>query len=233
MSQSDKAHYYRSLKAVGVDFKKHYREYTESELKDAYDRAVEGGLLKPPPEPQAKPGAPDGPSIVLPPVRPKDPDEMAGARQNTKPEDEPIRVDDQGRIWFQEEVTKPSYPKPRGRRVLKYMDTGTKTVETKTGQFTETFEVAGDKQIPSEIRITLPSYQVGIYKDPRFPFKIHTYNGLNGFDLFEVENYYGGQEMVPPDVKRVYVENVLCYDIRTVVRNIQSEYRRLQLAGKV
>jgi hypothetical protein len=38
---------------------------------------------------------------------------------------------------------------------------------------------------------------------------------------------------VPTEVKRMYVENVLCYDIRTTVRAIQTEFRQLQLAGKV
>jgi hypothetical protein len=36
--------------------------------------------------------------------------------------------------------------------------------------------------------------------------------------------------MVPPEVKRMYVENVLCYDIRSVVRAINAEYRQQQLS---
>jgi hypothetical protein len=82
------------------------------------------------------------------------------------------------------------------------------------------------------VKITLPSYQVGIYKDPRFPFKIHTYNGREGFNLFEVEHYYGGSELVPATCKRVYIENDLCYDVRSVIQSIQNEYRQLQLMGK-
>jgi hypothetical protein len=115
------------------------------------------------------------------------------------------------------------------------MDTGVqeKTVVDADGTV-ETFEVSGTAaRRPSEVKITLPSYQVGIYKDRRFPFKIHVYNGNQGFDLFEVQNYYGGAELVPTEVKRMYVENVLCYDIRTTVRAIQTEFRQLQLAGKV
>ena len=163
-----------------------------------------------------------------------DPDEMPGQRLNTKPEDQPIRIDEQGRAWFQEEVRKPAYPKPRGRRVLKYLDTGVKTETVQNGEYIETFEVAGiGTPHAAEVKITLPSYQVGIYKDPRFPFRIHCYNGREGFNLFEVHAYYGGAELVPAECKRVYIENDLCYDVRSVVRTIQTEHRQLQLAGKL
>jgi len=159
---------------------------------------------------------------------------MPGQRLNTQPEDVPIRIDEMGRAWFQEEVRKPPYPKPRGRRVLKYMERGTKTETVQNGEYVETFEVAGTgAPHPAEVKITLPSYQVGIYRDPRFPFKIHCYSEREGFDLFEVHEFYGGAELVPPDCKRVYVENDLCYDIRSVVRAIQNEHRQLQLMGKV
>lgn len=179
----------------------------------------------------------EGPQRGIP-RRGPDPNEMAGARQNTQDEDEPIREDEFGRLWFQEEVRKPAYPKPRGRRVLQYTETGVKQqqIPTQDGsghQYLETFEVAGDEvSRVSEVKITLPSYQVGCYLDPRFPFKVHVYNDKEGFDLFGVQEYYGGPERVPAGVKRVYVENVLCYDIRTTVRAIEDEYRRLQLAGK-
>ena len=159
---------------------------------------------------------------------------MPGQRLNTNTEMQPIRQDEQGRIWYQEEVLKPAYPKPRGRRVLTYMDRGVVTETVQNGEYIETFEVAG-KGVgkPAEVKITLPSYQVGIYKDPRFPFKIHCYNGREGFNLFEVAQYFGGTELVPPECKRVYIENDLCYDIRTVIRAIQTEYRQLQLTGRV
>jgi hypothetical protein len=62
---------------------------------------------------------------------------------------------------------------------------------------------------------------------------VHVYNDKQGFDLFEVQKYYGGAELVPTEIKRIYVENVLCYDIRTTVRAIQSEFRQLQLQQKV
>lgn len=167
------------------------------------------------------------------PVRDRDPNEFAGQRQNSHADMQPLRVDDKGRTWFQEEVQKPAFPKPRGRRVLQYNDTGTKKQQVKVGDYLESFEVAGDQRRTGEIKITLPSYQVGIYADPRFPFKIHTYNGVNGFDLYDVENYFGGSDLVPEEVKRSYVANDLCYDIRSVIRFIETEYRRLQLAGGI
>lgn len=157
-----------------------------------------------------------------------DPDEMPAQRQNLPPD--VIRVDDLGRQWYQEEVRKPAYPKPRGRRVLKYLDPGVKQETITSGEYVETFEVAGERQgLPAEVKITLPSYQVGIYKDPRFPFKVHCYNDREGFDLFEVQDYYGGAELVPSSIKRVYIENELCYDMRSVIQTIQAEYRQLVL----
>lgn len=180
----------------------------------------------PPPGPTPKPSSA--------PLAPRDPNELPGQRTNTKPEDEPIRTDEFGRVWYQEEVLKPSYPKPRGRRVLRYQETGVEQVTVQEGQYTETFEIAGSGPgQAAEVKITLPSYQVGIYKDPRFPFRVHTYNGNEGFDLFEVEEFFGGAELVPPTVKRMYVENHLCYDIRSVVRTIEAEHRQLQLTGRI
>jgi hypothetical protein len=161
---------------------------------------------------------------------------MAGQRMNTQAEGEPLRIDEQGLVWYVEEISKPAFPKPRGRRVLTYLETGVKQVtsERDNAGYVETFEVAGDEQArTAEVKVTLPSFQVGKYKDPRYPFLIHVYNNNRGFDLHEVETYYGGAELVPKEVKRMYVENVLCYDMRTVVREIQSEFNRMQLAGKL
>jgi hypothetical protein len=161
--------------------------------------------------------------------------EMPGERLNTLAQDEILYVDEEGRQWLQKEVLKPAFPKPRGRRVLRYQDPGVVQKTIKEGDYTETFEVAGDARnsTPSEIKITLPSYQVGICRDPRFPFKVVTYNGREGFDYLDVEEYYGGSEMVPPVCKRVYVENALCYDMRSVIRAINEEYRALQLSGRI
>jgi hypothetical protein len=242
MSQQSKGLYYRALKAEGATFPKHYREYTVDELKAAYDELrlerpdLPAAPVEATPEQVGMSGPPapaSGPRIQIP-RGPKDPNEMAGQRTNTKDPDDPIRVDDEGLVWFQEEVRKPAYPKPRGRRVLRYTDTGTKQVTIKTGErgeYTETFEVAGDgAPQQSEVKVTLPSFQVGIYKDPRYPWKVHVYNENRGFDLYEIQAYYGGAELVPAEVKRIYVENILCYDMRTVIRAVQTEARQLALA---
>jgi len=198
--------------------------------------------LEPDTGPPPLPTLPDAPvgqqrtaPVQVPLQNHPDPDEMAGVRQNSKDLEDPIRIDDQGRKWLQEEVKKPAYPKPRGRRILRYNDPGVRTETVKQGEYTETFEVSGDPKnaTPSEVKITLPSYQVGIYRDPRFPFKVITYNGNSGFDRQDVVDYYGGVELVPDECKRKYVENVLCYDMRSVIRAIQTEFRQHQLAGTI
>lgn len=257
MSQSEKAAYFRALKAAGVNFPKHYREYTTEELKEAYGTlresqpdypsipAAEPEEESPPlfelePEPTPDPDLDEAAASFFglqrpaPPVKAADPNELAGQRQNAEQLlEEPIRTDEMGRVWFQEEIKKPAYPKPRGRRVLTVNDPGVTTQTIKRGDYIESFEVAGTEQgRTSEIKITLPAFQVGVYKDPRFPFKVHTYNGQEGFDLFDVRDYFGGAEMVPAGIKRIYIANDLCYDIRTTVRAINDEYRQLQLQGK-
>lgn len=236
MSQSDKSVYYNAVKDAAPELiKKHYRDYTTDELKTAYERLRDAGEapdIEQPAPPTARTAA-QPPAVA--PVRHRDPNEMAGQRLNTKDELTPLRTDPEtGFIWYQEEVRKPAAPKPRGRRVLKYDDPGVKKVQVVNGEYTEEIEVGGDRTVPSEAKITLPSYQVGIYVDPRFPrFKVHTYNGQSGFNLFDVQNYYGGAELVPAECKRIYVSNDLCYDIRSVVRAIQAEFRQLQLSGKI
>jgi len=262
VSQAEKSHLYQALKRAGVQFDDHFRKYSTEQLQQVAARlceenpeaAVAVGLMPPPPD--AEPRLPDFPD--LPPVAGDFPapapvvseqprhsfpqqqmagriaDELPGQRLNQVGEDEPLFTDELGRTWYQVEVLKPAMPKPRGRRVLTYIDTGVEQQSTKAGEYVETFEVAGSGPgRTAEIKITLPSYQVGIYKDPRFPFKIHTYNGNQGFDLYEVQNFYGGAELVPAECKRIYVENDLCYDIRTVVRAIETEYRQQQLAGRI
>lgn len=221
------------------------QELTELEAKVHRKKTRDEPPITPSAAAQLEGGAPEDPEladffgygepapVAAPaPVRPEL-GEMAGERQNTKDVEEILYVDDEGRAWLQKEVLKPAFPKPRGRRVLRYQDPGVKQTTIKEGEYTETFEVAGDARnaTPSEIKITLPSYQVGIYRDPRFPFKVITYNGKSGFDRMEVEKFFGGAEMVPPTAKRAYVENVLCYDMRSVIRAVNDEYRQLQLAA--
>jgi hypothetical protein len=237
---STKSELYAQLKARGTP-SKHYREYTVEELKslleappeaprsyaDVMQELEEEGIYGEPSPPEDDPGRNTLRSNT------PDPGELPGQRANRQGEG-PIRVDELGREWYQEEVRKPAYPKPRGRRVLTYLETGVKTETVKVGEYVETFEIAGqDPGRPAEIKITLPSYQVGIYKDPRFPFKVHTYNGRSGFDLFEVHEFYGGAELVPPTCKRIYIENDLCYDMRSVINTITAEHRQLLLTGKI
>ena len=246
MPRTRKPEYYALAKSAGLPLAKKYIQYTNDELLDLLKDA---GIQIPEPmpeEPKAKKPrkqAPptDGTSYVATPEAtpvytqgPADPNELPGQRLNTQPEDEPIRIDDQGRLWYQEEVLKPAYPKPRGRRVLTYIERGVKKLTVQNGEYLETFEIAGEgTPRPAEVKITLPSYQVGIYKDPRFPFRIHCYNGREGFALFEVQQFFGGSELVPESCKRIYIENDLCYDVRSVIRTIQNEHRQLQLVGRV
>jgi hypothetical protein len=252
MGQQERSAAYQELKAAGA-LSKSYQQYTEAELLEdvaklrnrlgvsaqapvGTDQAAAAFFGIPVEEP-----APHDPGTqrATPPVVHRDPNEMAGARLNTQDPDEPIRTDPvTGRQWFQEEVRKPAIPKPRGRRVQRYPDPGVvkKTVhEGDRNEFSETFEVPGDPANAREleVKITLPSYQVGIYKDPRFPFKTVCYNDNEGFEREGVQRFYGGAELVPASVKRKYVENVLCYDIRSVIAAIQKEARDLQLAGNI
>jgi len=256
VSQQYKSVLYKQLRDAGVPITKHYREWTVDGLKDALNshglvpaaEKAQEGLSQPQTSRQEEPPpasyfgyeeAAPAPATKLEETTvvmssQPDPDELPGQRLNTNALDDVIRVDEHGRKWHQEEVRKPAYPKPRGRRVLKYMDTGVRTETVQQGQYVETFEVSGNEaQRPAEVKITLPSYQVGIYTDPRFPFKIHCYDGREGFDLQDVEEYFGGSPLVPDTCKRIYIENDLCYDIRSVIRTIQAEHRHLQLTGKI
>lgn len=220
MSQSEKATYYGALKEAGVQFEKHYRDYTTGELKGI---AESQGIAAPVEEP-----------IVLEPVESTraSAEPMAAETAYSNTNEQPIRTDEHGRIWYREEVRKPATARPRARRLIKYVDSGAQEVRaTQGGNFVESFEIAGSGTRVNEVKITLPSYQVGVFLDPRFPFKIHTYNGAQGFDLFDIQKYYGGSDLVPSEIKRVYVSNDLCYDIRTTIRAIQNEAREIQLKG--
>ena len=245
MNANPKPELYRQLKEAGLPLSRTYAQYTVDQLRaelsaegtvpaEPAEAAPAGffGYDEPEPEYPQKPAMPEETPVVV--SNQPDEAELPGQRLNTHTPDDVIRVDDQGRKWHQEEVRKPAYPKPRGRRVLKYMDSGVRKETVKQGEYVETFEVAGNEaQRPAEVKITLPSYQVGIYTDPRFPFKIHCYDGREGFDLKDVQHYFGGSMLVPDTCKRIYIENDLCYEIRSVIRTIQTEHRHLQLTGKI
>jgi hypothetical protein len=156
-------------------------------------------------------------------------DEHAGVTQNTHGPNDPVRTDEHGNVWFRTEVRKPAHTKARGRRVQRYISAAVKqqTIKGSDG-YTETFEVEGDRSgapVTTEVKVTLPSFQTGIYKAPHLPFKIHTYGGVTGFDLADVQRYYGSRELVPKEIKKTYVANDLCYDIQTVIEAVKQEYR--------
>jgi len=163
-----------------------------------------------------------------------DPTEHAGITLNSHTDQDVLKVDEYGNRWLQLEVPKPAGPKPRGRRVLKYQEPGVVKEQVKVGDYVEEFEVAGDMRNsrPAEIKVTLPSYQTGIYISPQFPFRIHTYQGARGFNLFDVRDYYGGRDLVPSSIKTTYVSNDLCYDIGSTVRAIETEYRERVLRAE-
>lgn len=196
----------------------------EPQYQTAAPRAVE------PEEPEERVGYMRPPAPV---VNGMDTSEHAGVTSSTHGQNDVLEVDAQGNKWYQREVRKPAFPKPRGRRVLRYSDPGVRTEEIKVGEYTESFEVAGDPRQARtlEARITLPSYQTGIYLPPNMPFKVHTYNGARGFDFEDVQRFYGAADLVPDTIKRCYVGTDLCYDIPTTIRAIKDEARELALKG--
>jgi len=157
--------------------------------------------------------------------------DRAGLNFNSHTMDDPVRVDSRGFIWYQDEVMKPAIPKPRARRVVNYKDPGVKTVEKyyADGRLDESYEVAGDQARDMQVKTTLPSWQVGIYKDPRLPFRVHIYNDVRGFEWFDVLRQYGGMDHVPSTIKHLYVGNDLCFDITSTRETMERELRDLQL----
>ena len=145
------------------------------------------------------------------------------------PADRPLRVDLQGRIWFRDDVPKPAIPRARMTRKTRYKDSGVKEERTyhDDGRIDEIYEVAGEESRELTITTTLPSYQVGRYKDSRFPFMIHVYNQQQGFDYGDVIEYYGGRELVPGTIKTVYIGNMLCFHISSTVQTIENSYSQL------
>lgn len=157
-------------------------------------------------------------------------EDRAGLEFNKDPE-QAIRVDSQGFVWYQDEVMKPAIPKPRARRVIRTESTGFKTIERRNsdGSLDESFEVSGDEGKTLEIKTTLASWQVGIYWDPRLPFKVHVYDGRRAFDFAEIVRHYDGLDLIPSAVKRVYIGSDLCFDIKSVRDAMEQQLRDLQL----
>lgn len=146
------------------------------------------------------------------------------------PEDKPLRIDDVGRIWFLDEVAKPAIPRARMTRKTRYIDTGVKEERTydADGKLDEIFEVAGSEHRELTTTVTLPSWQVGKYRDIRMPFSIYVYNGRRGFSFEEINSYFGGLDFVPPTIKAFHVGQQLCYDITTTRTEIESQFNQIR-----
>ena len=226
MSQGDKSALYKALTQAGWKPEKHYREYSTADLEQIANAMLgEAARTK---KADPKPKSP------IPQEAPRSRWEQPKAAPVISDMGTPIRTDPDGKVWYADEVRKLASPGPRKRRKLSYVDHGTKVETVQIGQFMESFEVAGDVVRTEEVKITLPTYQVGLYRDPRLPFMIHVYNNNRGYDLMEVIKYYGNsQDLVPQEIQKTYVGNDLCYDIRTTIRAIQAAYRRLQLNGGI
>ena len=163
----------------------------------------------------------------------KDRGEQRAGKTFNLPEGTPIRRDSQDRVWFLDEVMKPAIPQPRMRRTTRYIDPGVEERHTylPNGKIDETFEVAGTENRVMETKTTLPSYQVGVYKDPRLPFRVHIYGNDRGFDYDEVNRFYGGLDLVPAAIKTKYVHNDLCYDISSTREQMNREHNDLLRYG--
>ncbi|QNN98095.1 hypothetical protein SEA_FEDE_47 [Microbacterium phage Fede] len=161
------------------------------------------------------------------------PSRRAGLTFNSHGPDDVLRVDSSGKVWYRDEVPKPAIPLPRMRRKVKYVETGSKKVERRLadGHLDESFEVAGDGHEEREIRVTLPSSQVGIYYDARLPFRIHVYNGRRGFDYMDVLRFYKGLDLVPVELTEtmIYVGDDLVFDINKTRMVMERELRDAQL----
>lgn len=216
MSQSERGELYRQLKDAGYTFSKHFREYTLQELKSIYSQQA------------AEVHRRTGVELAQ-----QDPSEMPSQRRGQ--EDLPIRSDLDGKIWFQEEIVKKGQAAPRGYRIHREMSSDTKevTITTSEGEgYTETFEVAGENKRPMEARVGTPTWQVGKYRIPHLlPFMVVCYREAQGYDRLEVEQFFGGPDVLPENIQTVYVGNLLCYDIRSVNIAIQREHNLLMRKG--
>lgn len=145
--------------------------------------------------------------------------------------EEPLRIDEDGRIWFREEIG-PNVAKNRRlrKRVTQVVPDSVEVKQVKSGDYIETVEVIGEGRRNLDAFVTLPPTQTGIYKDPRFPFLIFTYNGSDGFSHGDVDDFYGGREFVPKEIKRKFVGNMMAYDIRDTISAINREHRELMLS---
>jgi len=215
MASTDRSELWQVLKSIDYPFTKKYNEYTVEELKAIYNQLLA--------EQAAKTGIAGAE---------KDKNELPTQRRHE--ELAPIRTDERGRVWFQEEIQKSSLAKSRGYRIFREIGTGTKSVTIDSGDgYTETIEVPDGSKKPLEVKVGIPTWQVGIYKDPQFPFRIVEYRSNRGFMRQDVEEFFGGPDVLPEGIDTHYVGNLICYPIREVITAIQREYNQLQKRGSV
>ena len=48
------------------------------------------------------------------------------------------------------------------------------------------------------------------------PFKIHTYQGVRGFDWDDINRYYGAADLVPSTIKHCFSASCLCFSLRVL-----------------
>lgn len=213
MGSTDRSELWQALKGAGFQFSKKYQEYTTDELRAIYD-----GMLA---QQEAKTG-----------VRGAAKDESELPTQRRADELKPIRTDENGRVWFQEEIQKSSLAAPRGYRMFREVGTGVKTVTINSEDgYTETIEVPDGTRRPLEVKVGIPTWQVGIYADPQFPFRVAVYRDARGFLRQDVEQFFGGPDVLPEGIETQYVGNILCYPIREVIVAIQREHNLLKRQG--
>lgn len=215
MAATTRSELWQALKSIGYPFSKSYKDYTQDEL-----QAIHLELLR---QQAAKTGV-EG--------RAKDADELPTQRRSD--DMAPIRTDVDGRVWYQEEIQKSTLAKPRGYRVFREIGTGVKTQTIDAGDgYTETIEVPDGSRKPLEVKVGIPTWQVGIYRDPQFPFRVVEYRTARGFFRADVEEFFGGPDVLPENVSTMYVGNLMCYPIREVIIAINREFNQLQKRGSV
>lgn len=187
----------------GVKEDDHQPRATSPQPQQTRDRRPVGQLKREAPEDKAPEGLPEG----------------------------AIRADEHGRIWFREEIG-PEVARNRRlrKRITQVVPDKVEVKQIQAGEYIETIEVVGEGTRSLDAFITMPPTQVGIYLDPRFPWKIFTYNGSLGFSYGDVNTYYGGVEFVPSTVKKKFVGNMMAYDIKSAISTVERKYRELQLS---
>ena len=244
-SEPSRSQLWQDLKDRGFKPAKRYRDYTVAELTEAFkelkaseptlDFSAEGfEELTTEKDTEVRATTPTRQDVHEHRPRLKSDKESPALREDPKgvmDDEEPLRVDDEGRTWYREEIN-PNVS--RGKRLRKRITfTGPETVEVKqvkSGDYIETIEVIGEATRSQDAFVTMPPSQTNIFKDPRYPFKVFTYNGTLGFSFGDVNDFYGGEEFVPPAIKKRFVGNMLAYDIKTVIAEIERKAREIKLA---